>query len=112
VYALEQTMKLYATARQLQLSAGRDPILAERERILADIQAGISKLGATLVALQRLGTGFQSSDEMARLRGALDEGLELACRVEQRLHDLLDDQPFSPDGLNLRRDTPHPLKGD
>lgn len=112
VQALEQTMKLHATARQLQLSAGRDPILAERERILADIQAGISKLGATLVALQRLGDGFQARGELTRLRDALDDSLQLAHRVEQRLHDLLDDQPFSPDGPDLRRDTPQPLKGD
>lgn len=112
VHALEQTMRLYATARQLHLPAARDPILAERERILADIQAGISKLGATLVALQRLGAGFQARGELTRLRDALDDSLQLAHRVEQRLHDLLDDQPFSPDGPNLRRDTPQPLKGD
>jgi hypothetical protein len=96
----------------LRLPEARDPILAERERILADIQAGISKLGATLVALQRLGAGFQARGELARLRDALDDSLQLAHRVEQRLQDLLDDPPLSPDGPDLRRESPQPLKGD
>jgi ElaB/YqjD/DUF883 family membrane-anchored ribosome-binding protein len=112
VRALEQTMKLYATARLLHLPDAREPLLAERERILADIQAGISKLGATLVALQRLGAGTQARGELARLRDALDDSLELAHRVEQRLHDLLEDQPAATDEPEVRRDNPQPLKGD
>lgn len=90
VRSLEQTMKLYATARQLQLAAARQPLLEKRERIIADVQAGIRQLGATLVALQGLGTGDQAKGELARLREELDQSLQLAGRVESRLSSLLE----------------------
>jgi hypothetical protein len=90
VRSLEQTLQLGDTAKILHLPEARKPLLEQREKIIADIQAGVKQLGATLAALQRLGTGAQGSRELARLRSELDQSLEIASRVEDRLNSLLD----------------------
>jgi hypothetical protein len=90
VRSLEQTLQLGDTAKILHLPEARQPLLAQRESIIADIQAGIRQLGDTLAALQRLGSGAQSSRELARLREELDQSLQIAGRVEERLNSLLD----------------------
>ena len=89
VRALERTMRLFDTARQLQSQEARRPLVDERERILADLQAGIQQLGSTVVALQRIGAGDHARTELARLRQELDRSLEVAGRVESRLDSLL-----------------------
>jgi hypothetical protein len=74
----------------LHLPEARKPLLEQRERIIADIQAGIKQVGATLAALQRIGAGDASDRELGRLRVELDQSLEIAGRVEARLNSLLD----------------------
>jgi len=90
IRSLEQTLQLGDTAKILHLPEARKPLLEQREKIIADIQAGVKQLGSTLAALQRLGTGADSSRELSRLRDELDQSLEIAGRVEDRLHSLLD----------------------
>jgi hypothetical protein len=101
VRSLEQTLQLGDTAKVLHLPEARKPLLEQREKILADIQAGVRQLGATLAALQRLGAGAQSTRELSRLRDELDQSLEIASRVEERLHTLLDQA-----AVNLRCEPP------
>lgn len=111
VRALEQTMKLYETARQLHTPDARRPLLDERERILADVQVSVRQLGTTLATLQKLGAGTQGSNQLARLRQELDQGLEVASRVEARLDDLLHDR-LPTLGETLPRPTAEPnVKG-
>jgi hypothetical protein len=90
VRALEQTLQLGDTAKILHLPEARKPLLEQREKIIADIHGGVKQLGGTLAALQQLGTGAQSSRELARLRDELDQSLAIASRVEERLNSLLD----------------------
>jgi len=90
VRSLEQTLQLGDTAKILHLPEARKPLLEQREKIIADIQAGVKQLGGTLAALQQLGTGAQSSRELSRLRDELDQSLAIASRVEERLNSLLD----------------------
>ena len=90
VHSLEQTLQLGDTAKILHLPEARRPLLEQREKIIADIQAGIQQLGNTLAALQRIGAGDQSNRELSRLRDELDQSLEIASRVEARLNTLLD----------------------
>jgi hypothetical protein len=91
VHSLEQTLKLGETARQLLSPAARAPILDQRERLIADLEAGIHQLGDTLAALQRLGAGDASSSELAHLRQDLDRSLALANTVEARLQALMNE---------------------
>ena len=90
VRSLEQTLQLGNTAKILHLPEARKPLLEQREKIIAEIQAGIKQLGNTLAALQHLGSGAQSTRELARLRDELDQSLQIASRVEERLNSLLD----------------------
>jgi hypothetical protein len=90
VRSLEQTLQLGNTAKILNLPEARKPLLDQREKIIAEIQAGVKQLGGTLAALQQLGPGAQSSRELTRLRDALDQSLAIAGRVEERLNTLLD----------------------
>ncbi len=90
VHSLEQTLKLGEIAQRLMTPAARAPILEERERLIADIEAGTRQLGGTLAALQRLADGDGSNSELGRLRTELDRSLDLAATVEARLQALLD----------------------
>nr|AUN37487.1 hypothetical protein [uncultured bacterium] len=105
VRSLEQTLQLGDTAKILQLPEARQPLLEQRERIIADIQDGVRQLGTTLAALQQLGTGAQSTRELSRLRDELDQSLAIASRVEERLSTFLDENTqnirLEPPRINL-----------
>jgi hypothetical protein len=90
VRALEQTLQLGDTAKKLGMAEARKPLLAQREKIIKDIQACARQLGDTLAALQTLDTGAQSHRELGRLREELDQSLQVASRVEERLNSFLD----------------------
>jgi hypothetical protein len=93
VRSIELTLKLGATANRLQTPAAREPILVQREKIIADVEAGIRQLGGTLAALQGLGAGSGNGPDLARLRDELDQSLQVARRVEERLETLLASTP-------------------
>jgi acyl-CoA reductase-like NAD-dependent aldehyde dehydrogenase len=90
VRALEQTLQIGDTAKQLRMAEARKPLLDQRERVIKDIQAAVKQLGGTLAALQRMDTGGATNHELSRLRDELDQSLEIASRVEARLSSLLD----------------------
>ncbi len=94
VEAVAQTGKLWQTARQLNSTAARQPLLDQRERLIADIQATVKQLSDTLVGVQNLGTGQGSSRELARLREELDQSLAVAKTVEEQVASLLNETPI------------------
>jgi hypothetical protein len=67
----------------------RQPILDQRERIVAEVQASIKQLSDTLVAIQSLGAGERADGQLARLRDELDQSLAVAKTVEKRVSDLV-----------------------
>ena len=89
--SLELTHTLGETAKRLLSPAARTPILEERERLIADLEAGTRQLGVALAALQRLASGGSSQSELARLRDDLAGSLDLASTVDARLQALLQD---------------------
>jgi len=90
IRSLEQTLRLGDTAKQLSMPAARKPLLQQREKIIADVEACTKQIGGTLAALQRLDSGDPSNHELSRLRDELDQSLQIANRVEDRLNSLLD----------------------
>jgi hypothetical protein len=90
IRSLEQTLRLGDTAKQLSMAAARKPLLQQREKIIADVEACTKQLGDTLAALQTLGSGARSENALSRLRDELDQSLQIASRVEDRLNSLLD----------------------
>jgi len=93
VEAVAQTGKLWQTARELNTPAARQPLLDQRERLIADVQATVKQLSDTLVGVQSLGTGEGSSRELTRLREELDQSLAMARTVEERVASLLHEPP-------------------
>jgi hypothetical protein len=91
VDSLQQTDQLWQIARQLQTLAARQPILDQREKLIADVQASIKQLSDTLVALQRLGAGDHANAELGRLRDELDQSLALAKVVEERTNQFVNE---------------------
>lgn len=91
VQAIAQTGKLWQTARQLNSPAAREPLLNQRERIIADVQATVKQLSDTLVGIQSLGSGEGSSRALTRLREELDQSLAVARTVEERVENLLNE---------------------
>jgi hypothetical protein len=88
VASLRQTMDLQRTVSRLNTPAAAAPLLAERERLIAEVQATVQQLGHTLAAMQALGTESNGS-ELRRLRTELDDSLLAARRAEARLEAML-----------------------
>ena len=101
VESLRQTERLWQTAQQLNTPPARKPILQQREKIIADVQASIKQLSDTLVALQTLGAGDHSHGELARLRDELDQSLAVAKTVEERVNDLVKEAGVKTDDYPL-----------
>ena len=93
VQSLAHSGRLWQTAQGLATPAARAPLLAQRERIIADVQATVKQLSETLVSVQSLGADATtgSSRELTRLRGELDRSLEVARTVEERVNTLLNE---------------------
>ena len=67
----------------------RRPILDQRKAIIKDVACSIEQLGRILAAVQGLGTGGGSAEsELARLREELDQNLEVAKKVAERMQSL------------------------
>lgn len=109
VHSLAQTDRLWKTARGLHTKSARLPILEQREKMIADVQATVKQLSDTLANLQTLNPGGNPSAELQRLRDELDQSLEVAKNVEARIQSLLTD-PAAPQQDHRNR-TDSKLKG-
>ena len=87
VRALQQTLELWRAAEKMATPAAAEPIRAQRERIIQDVRQSIGQLGRLLAGLQGFRSGAQADSELARLRAELDQSLDVARRVEQRMKD-------------------------
>jgi len=85
VRSLERTLQMWRTARDMVTEAARKPILAQRERLIADVLESIKQLGKMLAALQTLGMGEGSPAELARVRAELEQNLRIAKEVDLRM---------------------------
>jgi hypothetical protein len=90
VRSLERTLQLGDTAKLLNIAAARKPLLAQREKIIEDIESCVKQLGTTLAGLQRLDSVNESGSDLVRLRDELDQSLQIANRVEARLNSFLE----------------------
>lgn len=86
VVLLERTLTLWYTARKINSSEARTPILEQREQIIGDVGESIKQLGRILAGIQsiRVGESGERSD-VRRIRNELDQSLEVARMVEKRM---------------------------
>jgi hypothetical protein len=95
VQSLRQTTRLGQTARQLHSPAARQPLLDQREKIIADVQATVRQISDTLVGVQNLDSGDGSNRQLTRLREELDQSLLVARTVEERVNALIAEPSLS-----------------
>lgn len=98
VRSLEQTLHLWQLAGKMQTIAARRPILEQREEIIGEVARSISQLGKILVDVQKFEAAHESSDGLGRLREELDQSLNFAKQVEEKVKML--DREFSTADFN------------
>ena len=94
VKSLRQTSRLWQTAQQLHSIDARQPLMAQREAIINDVQLTLRQLSHTLVGLQTLDSSDSTTSPFQKLRDDLDASLASARNVESRIQRLLDERDY------------------
>ena len=89
VSSLEKTLKLWKTADSLASEIARKPILEQREKLVGEVVQTVEHMSRTLAAVQGITERSDGDVRLKRLRGELDQSLEVAKKVEQRVDSLL-----------------------
>ena len=89
VSSLEKTLQLWKTAENLASEIARKPILEQREKLVGDVVQTVGHMSRTLAAVQGITDRSDGDARLHRLRGELDQSLEVAKKVEQRIDSLL-----------------------
>ncbi len=98
VASLENTLHLWRLAGKMQTKAARRPILEQREEIIGEVARSISQLGKILVDVQQFEGSTESASGLSRLRDELDQSLNFAMQVEEKVKML--DREFSAAEMN------------
>jgi len=86
IRSLEQSLELWRVANSVMVKEARKPIIERREEIIKNVTESISKLSDIYAELQRITIEERGEDKLKKLRQELDDSLEIAKRVEQRLN--------------------------
>ncbi|MEM6533738.1 MAG: hypothetical protein AAF654_14035 [Myxococcota bacterium] len=86
VDSLERQVRLVEIARNMSTQEARQPLVDERERILKEVGECIAQLGKMYSSIQGLRGQGEENAELARVRGELERSLEVASRVQERMH--------------------------
>jgi hypothetical protein len=89
VSSLEKTLQLWKTAESLASETARKPILEQREKLVGDVVQTVEHMSRTLASVQGITDRSDGDVRLQRLRGELDQSLEVAKKVEQRVDSLL-----------------------
>ena len=89
VSSLDKTLQLWKTAESLASETARKPILEQREKLVGDVVQTVEHMSRTLASVQGITSRSDGDARLQRLRGELDQSLEVAKKVEQRVDSLL-----------------------
>ena len=89
VSSLEKSLQLWKTADSLASEKARKPILEQREKLVSEVIGTVEHMSQTLAAVQGITNKSDGDARLQQLRGELDQSLEVAKRVEQRVDSLL-----------------------
>ena len=95
VELLEQTIQLWKTASKLNTEAAKKPILDQREAIIKDIQQSVQQVSNTLIGLKQLNSSESSTAKLKQMRTELDQSLQVARNVEERVTRLMQESDSS-----------------
>lgn len=84
---LEKSLELKKKAETMTTKASKKPFLAQRETMLKDIAQSIGYLGKILGNISALDSGIEESrdSDLARIRNELDQSLDVARKVNERM---------------------------
>ncbi len=88
IASLERSLEMWEAAKKMATESARARLLAQRQGLLKEIAASIDQFAVTVDEVQSLAITKRGSDDLARFREELDQSLDVARRVEQRMHDL------------------------
>ena len=91
VSSLEKSLQLWKTADSLASEKARKPILEQREKLVSEVIGTVEHMSQTLAAVQGITNKSDGDARLQQLRGELDQSLEVAKRVEQRVDSLLNE---------------------
>ncbi|MBN1880268.1 hypothetical protein JW823_09185 [bacterium] len=89
VASLEKSLELWYTSRQMKTEQARAPIVEQRENIIRDVTQSIQDLGRLLADIQILDINRSTHEsELKRIRSELNQSLEVAKSVKDRMNRL------------------------
>lgn len=88
IMSLERSQDLWDAAARMKTEGARRSVLAGRERLLDEIRESVAQVAHTIDGVQSLAVGQAADQNLAQIRRELDESLEVARRVEERMQTL------------------------
>ncbi|MGE0608388.1 MAG: hypothetical protein AB7O62_14930 [Pirellulales bacterium] len=88
IITLSRSQDLWETSQKMATANGRQSALAQREELVKEIRESVRQLARTIDGVQSLQVQLRQDDNLAQIRQELDESLEVARRVEQRMQNL------------------------
>lgn len=85
IQSIERTHQLWQMAQRMSTATARQATLERREKLITEVEASVRHLGKIFDGVHSLGLARDDVDEMARIRSELDQSLETARRVEERM---------------------------
>ena len=89
VRSLEKSLQLWKTADSLSSELAQKPIMEQREKLVGEVVGTVEHMSRTLAAVQGITKKSDGDARLQTLRGELDQSLEVAKKVEQRVDSLL-----------------------
>ncbi len=86
--SLRRSLDLWRRAENMRTTKARDTILGNREKLIVEVEKSIEQLERTVDGVQALAVNRDGSEDLARIRRELDESLEVAKRVEERIRSM------------------------
>lgn len=86
--SLNTSYKLWETSRTLLTKAARRELFEKREKLLIEVDQSITQIAKAIDGLHTLGLEQDPSADLADMRQELEENLDVARRVERRMHEL------------------------
>ncbi len=85
IITLERSLNLARAAGKMTTKDGRKTTVDARERLLAEVAQSIQQMAQAVDGVLAMGLHEQSTADLARIRQELDESLNVAKRVEERM---------------------------
>jgi hypothetical protein len=85
IITLQRSLELADAARKMTTKDGRRSTEEARERLLEEVAQSVRQMAQTIDGVLAMGIQEQSTADLARIRQELDESLNVARRVEERM---------------------------